>query len=179
MLVPLGQQRLVCLHQHRAGVCRILSEMPPVIDLPGAGGVIVQSALMACQGTYSRERNRNNLLFVHYNDLKSDLEGEMRWMAAFLDIEVAGPYWPVLVEAASFETMKRQGDKLMPIADTMFTGGRDRFFNRGQYGRWRDIFRVEDLATYDAKLAAALPQACITWLEGGRRSSGDPARILD
>ena len=30
------------------------------------------------EGTYWRERNRNNLLFVHYSDLKSDLEGEMR-----------------------------------------------------------------------------------------------------
>ena len=100
-------------------------------------------------------------------------------MATFLDIEVAEHTWPTLVEAAGFETMKRQGDKLMPIVDTMFRGGKDRFFNKGQNGRWKDVFSPQDLIAYDAKLAATLPPVCIAWLEGGRHASSDPACILD
>ena len=123
--------------------------------------------------SYWEERNRSNLLLVHYMDLKADLEREMRRIATFLDIKVAENTWPVLVEAAGFETMKRQGDKLMPIVDIMFKGGKDRFFNKGQTGRWKDIFGSQELAAYDAKLIAKLPPECIRWLEGGSRAARD------
>jgi len=36
-------------------------------------------------------RHLPNILFVHYNDLKADLEGEMRRIARFLEIEVPPP----------------------------------------------------------------------------------------
>nr|QQZ48968.1 sulfotransferase domain-containing protein [Phenylobacterium glaciei] len=59
--------------------------------------------------TYWAGRGRSNLLLVHYNDLKADLRGEMGRIADFLDIEVAYDLWPELVDAATFETMKRTG----------------------------------------------------------------------
>ncbi|MGB9142489.1 MAG: sulfotransferase domain-containing protein, partial [Aestuariivirga sp.] len=143
--------------------------------LPGCSDGYQTVSFFDMEGTYWEERNRSNLLLVHYSDLKADLEGETRRIATFLNIKVAEDTWPVLVEAAGFETMKRHGDKLMPIVDIMFKGGKDRFFNKGQSGRWKDIFSSQDLAVYDAKLAAKLPPACIRWLEGGRRASGDPS----
>ena len=38
--------------------------------------------------SFWRHRGNSNLSFVHYNDLKADLAGEMRRVAAFLGIEV-------------------------------------------------------------------------------------------
>ena len=104
------------------------------------------------QKSYWDERKLPNLLMVHYNDLKVDLEGEMRRVAQFLNIHVEDALWPCLVEAASFQAMKDQGDKLMPQATSIFNDGTDRFFHKGQVGRWRDIFQVDDLALYEAKL---------------------------
>ena len=34
-----------------------------------------------------------NVLFVHYDDMKADLDGEMRRVAAFLDIPVDETRW--------------------------------------------------------------------------------------
>lgn len=46
--------------------------------------------------TYWSERGRENLLLVHYNDLKADLEGEMRCIADYLAIEAPETLWPAL-----------------------------------------------------------------------------------
>lgn len=124
--------------------------------------------------SYWLERHRANLLFVHYTDLKADLAGEMGRIAAFLDITVPEQTWPHVITAAEFESMKKQGAELMPNVTGMFDEGKDRFFNKGQNGRWKDVFTKEDLGVYDAKLAAVLPAACIRWLEGGNRASEDP-----
>jgi aryl sulfotransferase len=118
--------------------------------------------------TYWAERHRPNMLLVHYLNLKADLAAEMRRIAAFLDIEVPEDMWPALVAAADFQSMKQQGAGLMPNVSQMFLDGKDRFFNKGENGRWRSLFRPEDLALYDAKLAATLPPACIAWLETGK-----------
>lgn len=120
------------------------------------------------QRTYWDERGRGNLLMVHYSDLKRDLAGEMRRIANFLDITIRDEVWPVLIEAASFETMKRQGDKLMPGVVAMFEGGKERFFHKGESGRWKGIFRAEDLALYKGRVATLLDPACAAWLEYGR-----------
>ena len=124
--------------------------------------------------TYWAERQLPNLLLVHYNDLKSDLDGEMRRVAEFLDIPVDEKIWPLLVKAAGFDFMKREGAALMPGVSGMFVEGKDRFFNKGVNERWKNVLAADDLALYEAKLAAALPPDCIAWLARGRRGAGDP-----
>ena len=43
----------------------------------------------AYEKTFWEARKRENLLFVHYDDLQADLVGEMRRIADFLDIDVS------------------------------------------------------------------------------------------
>ena len=74
------------------------------------------------------EPRRPNLLLVHYNDLKADLSGEMKRVGDFLGIKTPDSLWPVLVEAASFEAMKRDGGRLMPQVERLFVGGHQSFF---------------------------------------------------
>ena len=131
----------------------------------------------AFERSYWEQRNRPNLLFVHYNGLKRDLRGEMHRIAAFLDVTVADKLWPSLVQAAQFETMKQEGDKLTPNLMSMFTGGTGRFFNKGINRRWEGLFRPDSLALYERKLAAELPAGCVKWLETGSLSTEpQPAR---
>ena len=44
-------------------------------------------------------RHLPNIEFFHYNDMLADLEGEMRRMAAYLEIDVPQKHWPRIVEA--------------------------------------------------------------------------------
>jgi aryl sulfotransferase len=110
---------------------------------------------------------------VHYADLTRDLEAEMHRVARFLDISVSRTVWPRLVAAATFATMKAQGESLMPNVVSLFEGGAERFFHKGENGRWRGVFSEADIKLYEAKLCS-LPAACRHWLETGRLESGDP-----
>ena len=124
--------------------------------------------------TWWDERHRPNVLLVHYDDLKADLAGEMRRVAGFLGIPVPPDAWPGLVEAAGFGAMRRDGEALMGSVAASFRGGAARFFHAGTNGRWRGVFREEDLALYDAKVEAELPPDCARWVAHGRRSRADP-----
>ncbi len=120
-----------------------------------------------CERTWWAERGRQNVLFVHYEDLRRDLSGEMRRIATFLGMSIPAERWPELVAAAGFEAMRRNGDQLLGRMAQAFRGAGERFFHRGQSGRWRGTFRPEDLARFDTKLAS-LPGGCSRWaIEGG------------
>jgi hypothetical protein len=51
-------------------------------------------------------RNQPNVMFLHFNDLKSDLPGAMRKVAAFLEIPVQEEKWDKTVEKCTFDWMK-------------------------------------------------------------------------
>jgi aryl sulfotransferase len=116
------------------------------------------------------QRHQSNVLLVHYNDLKLDLSGEMRRVADFLGIAVAPEVWPDLVEAAGFEAMRRDGAVLMGKVAAVFRDGGSGFFHKGTNARWRGIFRQDDLALYDAKIAAKLTPACARWIASGSKA---------
>ena len=46
-----------------------------------------------------------DVVHLHYDDLKADLEGQMRQLATRLGIDVEEHRWPRLVNAATFESM--------------------------------------------------------------------------
>jgi aryl sulfotransferase len=123
--------------------------------------------------TWWEFRDVPNILFVHFGDLKADPEAEMRRIAAFCDIEVDEAKWPALVTSVGLEEMRREA-RNSPAHETMsfvFEGGADRFFYRGDNGRWRGVLTDDDLARYDAA-AATLDPDLRRWLEGGRHAVG-------
>jgi aryl sulfotransferase len=137
------------------------------------------SGFFDLETSYWRERRRPNFLFVHYNDLKRDLDGEMRRIAAFLGIEPDEANWGLLVTAAGFEAMSAAGDELMPSTRQMFVEGSKRFFNKGVSGRGRQAFGEAALQLYDAKLRETCSPSLAAWLEQGRLGAGDPTDLPD
>ncbi len=131
------------------------------------------------EATWWRERARENLLFVHYDDMIADLAGEMRRISAFLEIDTPESLMPALVEAAGFATMKAQGDELAPGLKLAFDRGADRFINEGRAGRWREVLRPGDVARYEALAARKVSPALAAWLERGRRGAGEPREAPD
>lgn len=146
--------------------------------VPGHEDGLPTMSFFHCERTWWAERHRPNVLLVHFNDLKADLAGEMRRVAAFLGIAIHPDLWPALVEASGFGAMRRDGAALMGSIGASFREGADRFFHKGTNERWRGVFREEDLALYDAKAAAILSSACAQWLAAGRLSARD-ARLTE
>ena len=83
-----------------------------------------------------------DVVMLHYHDLKTDLEGEMRALAARLGIDVPDERWPALVEAATFESMRRASDK-HGAEQGIWRTSRD-FFMRGRSGAWRDLLDEDE-----------------------------------
>lgn len=126
------------------------------------------------EDTFWSERQRENVLMVHYGDMLADISEEMHRVAAFLGITVPGDTWQLLIEAASLKTMREQGAALMPNVTQLFDKGSETFFNKGTNGRWKEVFRPDDLALYNAKIARHFSPDCAAWHAGGRRIAGDP-----
>ena len=129
---------------------------------------------LGLERSFWSERRRPNLLLVHYNDLKADLSGEMKRVGDFLGIATPAALWPQLVEAASFEAMKRDGGTLMRHSERHFVGGHQSFFYKGTNSRWRGILSEADVGLYERKIKAALSPALARWLSEGRLAAGDP-----
>lgn len=127
--------------------------------------------------SFWEHRHVPNILMVHYNDMKADLEHEMRRVAAFCGIDAPEEGWPALVEGARFDTMKRDASKLVPGTARAFTAGVDSFIYEGTGGRWRSVLSEADLSLYEES-AQRLDPALRAWLEGGRRGAGtNPEKI--
>ncbi|MBW2235073.1 MAG: sulfotransferase domain-containing protein [Deltaproteobacteria bacterium] len=122
--------------------------------------------------TWWEWRHLPNILLVHYNDLLADLEGEMRRVAAYLEIEPADDAWPRLVDACTFASMKQQAAKIMPGAELGFVGGTDTFFYKGTNRRWDGALSDEDLALYPEAVERTLSPEAGEWLEKGRLATG-------
>jgi aryl sulfotransferase len=119
--------------------------------------------------TYWERRERSNLLLVHFNDLKNDLSGEMRRIAAFLEIDVPGAAWDTVVDRCTFESMRRDADKVGPF-EMLFEGGVEGFLFKGTNGRWKDVLTDDELALYQKRASELLPDDALRWLEHGRRA---------
>lgn len=114
-------------------------------------------------------RDLPNVLFVHFNDLKADLEGEIRRIAAFLEIPVDEETLPHIVEHCSFAYMKAHAEDAAPLGGVVWEGGAATFINKGVNGRWRDLLSAQDCARYEAKAVAELGPDCAAWLASGAR----------
>jgi aryl sulfotransferase len=128
---------------------------------------------------YWSERHRPNLLLVHFNVLKTDLSGEMRRISAFLEIPVNEAIWPNLVEAATFDSMKRNGAQILAKAEHLFRGGHETFLHKGTNEQWRGALTEADLELYEAHAHTALSPGLFNWLRSGRRIAGDPVSMPD
>jgi hypothetical protein len=115
--------------------------------------------------SFWRARDRANVVMVHYDELKSDLEGQMRALAARLGVEVGEPRWPELVRAATFTNMRGHAGAFVP--EPAFWRDPDQFFHRGTSGQWRDVIGEADLPRYAARVAELADPELARWAHRG------------
>jgi aryl sulfotransferase len=112
-----------------------------------------------------------NLYFHHFTDLKRDLGGHMRRLAAFLGIEVPEDRWPALVEAATFGEMKAKAERFAPEADHRIWKDTGAFFNKGENDQWREVLSMESQELYQRLTRERYDHAMLEWMENGSLAS--------
>ncbi|RRS01326.1 sulfotransferase domain-containing protein [Glycomyces terrestris] len=113
------------------------------------------------EGFWER-RDEPNIVLLHFDDLKTDLDGQMRALAAALGTTVDEAVWPDLVRAATFAEVRGRAATLAP-ENTLW---RDRamFFNKGASGQWKELLDDADLERYRARIAALTTPEIAAWL---------------
>ena len=119
-------------------------------------------------------RHLPNLLMVHFDDLKADLPGEARRIAAFLGVPVEEDRWSAILEHCSFAWMKAHAGQAAPLGGVFWDGGAQTFINKGTNGRWRDTLTATDCAAYERAAQRELGADCAAWLAGGMRKAAMP-----
>ena len=108
-------------------------------------------------------RDLPNVRIFHFNNLKADLAGEIREMAAFLGIEIDESKFPDIVHHCTFDYMKENADDLSDIFDQIFQGGLKNFIYKGTNRRWVDTLTPEDIALYEKVVSEHMTPDCAHW----------------
>ena len=124
--------------------------------------------------TFWKHRQLPNVHFLHYADLKADLEGQMRRLAGLLAITVPEAKWPELVRAATFADMKANADKRAPDTNHGAWLSNSAFFNKGENEQWRGALSSESQQLYQDIARTRYDPIYIDWLERGSAATGDP-----
>jgi aryl sulfotransferase len=108
-----------------------------------------------------------NVKFIHFANLKHDMAGEIRAIATFLDIPIKASRWEAILEHCSFEWMKKNATKSVPLGGAFWDAGAEVFINKGVNGRWSDTLTPEEVAEYETRSRTELGDECAHWLATG------------
>jgi aryl sulfotransferase len=128
------------------------------------------NSVLYLSDTYWRYRHLPNLVFLHYDDMTRDREGEMRRLSRALDIVVDEDKWPALVDAAGFAAMKEHASENAPGAHLGEWASDNAFFRKARKNEWQGVLSDENKALYERVATERLPAGLKAWLEGGRRA---------
>jgi aryl sulfotransferase len=120
-------------------------------------------------------RDLPNVKLVHFADLKRDLDGEMRAIAEFLEVDVPADRWSGVVERCTFDWMKANAPKVAPLGGMIWEGGASTFVNKGMNGRWRDVLMAQDSRDYERMAVEKLGPDCAAWLASGELARAEAA----
>ena len=114
-------------------------------------------------------RNLPNIYLIHFQKLKEDMPGEIKKLAAFLDIPINPDKWDAILEHCSFSYMKKHSTKSVPLGGVLWDGGAETFIHKGLNGRWRAVLTKEESDKYEKMALEYLDEACAKWLQTGER----------
>lgn len=110
---------------------------------------------------------RENILRLHYADMKHDLEGSVQRITQHIGISHPDEIFKQLVEAATFKSMKSNVHRFGLVAGKNFWRDDAGFFNNATSNKWEGILTKSDLALYDQKMARLIEPEARKWLEWG------------
>jgi aryl sulfotransferase len=117
--------------------------------------------------TFWDGRHEPHVVLFHYQDLLTDLPGQMKRLADVLGMEVSAERIEQLAAAATFERVRERADELAPGVDNNIWADNTAFFHSGSSGQWKTLLGPEDLSRYQTRLAELASPDLIDWLDTG------------
>lgn len=112
-------------------------------------------------------RRLANVLLVHFSDLKSNLQAEIRRIACFLQMDVSDALLRRIVEHSEFQYMKRNAERFAGHGASALKHGPLTLINKGTNQRWGSTLSAEEIAKCDTVASRHLPADCASWLKYG------------
>ena len=104
---------------------------------------------------------------LHFESLREDMEREIFGIADFLGISVTTEQMGRICEYCSFDWMKKNPYKTVPVGMDNMIGGAGTFYHKGTKGQWKDHLSESDILEYKEYAIAELGDECASWLFGG------------
>lgn len=112
-------------------------------------------------------RDLPNVHIVHFAKLKHDMPGEIRRLATFTETPIDESKWDQILHHCSFDYMKANATKSVPLGGAFWDGGAATFIHKGSNGRWREVLTADEIAKYEQRAARELDKDCAHWLASG------------
>lgn len=123
----------------------IRAEGDPMESMDSLAGVVHHAA-----DAWER-RDDQCVLVVRYEELVTDLEGRMGWLADRLEIGVEPLVWSALVDGASFKSMRTAAaDRAPDLRGVLKEPAK--FFRRGGPGAGREVLDDAGVAAYERRV---------------------------
>ena len=137
-------------------------------DTEPGGGTSNLRATLHHLSTFWEVREEPNVVLFHYTDLKADLEGQLRRLAAALAVELDEDRVSELVQAATFDSMRDRAERLAPEVQTDgFWNDTNRFFHAGSSGQWHQFMGPEDAERYEKRVSTLASPDLAAWAHAG------------
>lgn len=126
-------------------------------------------------------RNDPNMLFLTYEEMSEDLEGAIRKICDFCNIEIKPEAMPGILERCSFAFMKEHESKF----DTLMELAWERrlqlnsFFRKGQKDDWKEHLNSEQEAAFEQEFARSMGGLGLEASRLGGAAKVSPADTVD
>ena len=95
------------------------------------------------------------------------MPGEIRRISEFIETTVDESRWESILRHCSFDYMKANATKSVPLGGAFWDGGAQTFIHKGTNGRWRDILSEEEVSRHEHRALEELDNECVHWLATG------------
>ena len=111
--------------------------------------------------SWYEQRDRPNLLVLHYEAMQDDLKSAVRSVAGFLGQDLTDDEIERVAQASTFGSMKKDPRTSMQMWDEEQRRPGMPFMRKGKVGDWQNHFTSEHTKTFDEAFEAKM--AGITW----------------
>lgn len=110
-------------------------------------------------GWLNRQKD-HNVLYLSYEDLKTDLKGCLYKIADFCGLEIDPARLPDILHRCSFSFMKQYEEKFDPATESVLASPvqQGAFIRKGSSGGWSEHFSPEQLEIFDRRFRKYLGQ---------------------
>lgn len=117
---------------------------------------------------------KENILRLHYADMKSDLESSVLKIAEHVGISHPRATMKSLIEAATFNSMKSNANRFGLAVGKEFWRDDTKFFDSATSNKWEGVLTEADLTVYDEAISHLIKPKERSWLEwGSEKNSSD------